>query len=253
MHTPGPVYESGLAYHCGVSVSSHPILQSLTSPVFRRILAFTDQAILVLNHSTSQYDFVSDNITNLVGFSAADFIEKGGEFAEGLVHPSDLEFLKRVVYPAYSRCLAMIAPLEGTETKFSHTCRLRKADGTYSQFLHQSVPLSFENDQVLISLLVVTDISMFKKDSTIAYRAIQFEKSGRTRVLAACSSGNSMFSEREIEVLAMTAQGLTEKQIADRLSLSIFTIKTHRKNMFRKARVKNSAELVRYGIANLSI
>jgi len=49
---------------------------------------------------------------------------------------------------------------------------------------------------------------------------------------------------KEKEVLALVANGLTTKEIADRLNVSHHTIESHRKNLLRKWEAKNSAELV---------
>ena len=51
-------------------------------------------------------------------------------------------------------------------------------------------------------------------------------------------------TKREIEVLNQVALGLTTKEIAGKLSLSIETIKTHRRHLFAKLCVRNSIELV---------
>ncbi|UKE74141.1 LuxR C-terminal-related transcriptional regulator [Xanthomonas graminis pv. phlei] len=47
-------------------------------------------------------------------------------------------------------------------------------------------------------------------------------------------SGADLFSERELEVLALLAQGDANKQIARRLALSENTVKFHLKNLYRK-------------------
>ncbi|WP_369936602.1 LuxR C-terminal-related transcriptional regulator [Xanthomonas tesorieronis] len=47
-------------------------------------------------------------------------------------------------------------------------------------------------------------------------------------------SGAELFSERELEVLALLAQGDANKQIARRLALSENTVKFHLKNLYRK-------------------
>lgn len=41
-------------------------------------------------------------------------------------------------------------------------------------------------------------------------------------------------SEREIEVLHLIAQGLTNQEIADRLYLSLNTVKVHTRNIYGK-------------------
>lgn len=53
---------------------------------------------------------------------------------------------------------------------------------------------------------------------------------------------------REREVLQMLAEGLTAKQIASRLHLSVKTVETHRRQVMEKAGANSVAELVRYAI-----
>lgn len=52
-------------------------------------------------------------------------------------------------------------------------------------------------------------------------------------------------TSREKEVLQLVAHGYSTKQIADKLSISIRTVESHRINMLRKMRVSNSAELIK--------
>lgn len=56
--------------------------------------------------------------------------------------------------------------------------------------------------------------------------------------------------EREEEVIRLIADGLTTKEIADKLNLSFYTISTHRKNIFKKLRIRNSSELIGYALKN---
>lgn len=54
-----------------------------------------------------------------------------------------------------------------------------------------------------------------------------------------------LLTRREIEVLKLIAEGLTNQEIADRLFVSASTIDSHRKNLISKLQVKNTAALVR--------
>lgn len=52
-------------------------------------------------------------------------------------------------------------------------------------------------------------------------------------------------SERELEVLKLIADGYTNVEIADKIFLSKRTIEGHRQSLIEKAKVKNTAELVK--------
>ena len=57
-------------------------------------------------------------------------------------------------------------------------------------------------------------------------------------------------SDREKEILVSVAQGLLNKEIADRHHISINTVITHRKNITRKIGIKTVAGLTAYAILN---
>ncbi len=55
-------------------------------------------------------------------------------------------------------------------------------------------------------------------------------------------------TNREIEVLKLIAEGLTSKEIAERLHVAVSTINTHRKSLHFKVGVNNNTLLVKYAI-----
>lgn len=57
-------------------------------------------------------------------------------------------------------------------------------------------------------------------------------------------------TEREIEIIKYIAEGLSNKQIADKLNLSTHTVNTHRKNIMNKLEVNNTAGIVMYAVKN---
>jgi DNA-binding NarL/FixJ family response regulator len=60
--------------------------------------------------------------------------------------------------------------------------------------------------------------------------------------------GPAQLSDRELEVLQLLGQGISTRDIADRLHLSIKTIESYRANIKRKLDLKNAAELMRYAV-----
>lgn len=60
------------------------------------------------------------------------------------------------------------------------------------------------------------------------------------------SAGLNQLSEREIEVINQIRDGLSSKEIADKLAISIKTVEVHRHNILKKLKVKNTASLINY-------
>ena len=61
---------------------------------------------------------------------------------------------------------------------------------------------------------------------------------------------HEQLSDREIEVLKLLATGLANKEIADKLFISIHTVVSHRKNITQKTGIKSQAGLTIYAISN---
>jgi DNA-binding NarL/FixJ family response regulator len=62
------------------------------------------------------------------------------------------------------------------------------------------------------------------------------------------SSSQDTLSEREIDVLKLLASGLANKEIADKLNISINTVMSHRKNISQKTGIKSVSGLTIYAV-----
>ncbi len=89
--------------------------------------------------------------------------------------------------------------------------------------------------------------------------AIKFleQKSKQNNVTAKISSminknpdNSEVLGEREKEVIVSLVQGMTNKEIADHLCISINTVITHRRNIARKLQIHSPAGLTIYAIVN---
>jgi two-component system response regulator NreC len=60
--------------------------------------------------------------------------------------------------------------------------------------------------------------------------------------------GDVPLTRRELEVLALVVNGMTNQQIADQLFISPRTVDTHRTNIMQKLNIHDLANLVRYAI-----
>ena len=59
---------------------------------------------------------------------------------------------------------------------------------------------------------------------------------------------HEVLSKREIEILTMFAEGFINKEIADKLFISIRTVESHKNHIMQKLNLKTQVELVKYAI-----
>jgi len=59
---------------------------------------------------------------------------------------------------------------------------------------------------------------------------------------------NKVLSKREVEVLRLIASGMSNREIAEKLFISIRTVDAHRNHIMQKLHLKSTAELVKYAI-----
>jgi DNA-binding NarL/FixJ family response regulator len=75
---------------------------------------------------------------------------------------------------------------------------------------------------------------------------------GRLAEMPATSSTEDIpeieFTKRELEVLALTAEGYTNQQIADKLFTSKRTVEGHRQSMINKTGTRNTIALIKYAL-----
>ena len=75
-----------------------------------------------------------------------------------------------------------------------------------------------------------------------------FLSASLSRQSARSDGPRPILSEREAEILACLARGMSSKQIAAEHDLSVRTVETHRQNIRRKLRIEGQAELIRYAV-----
>jgi len=73
----------------------------------------------------------------------------------------------------------------------------------------------------------------------------QLKKGDKTVVI---TTRRSKLSKKEKEILQFLVKGMSSREIAEKLQLSVRTVDNHRANMMRRLQVRNAAELVKTAV-----
>ena len=83
-------------------------------------------------------------------------------------------------------------------------------------------------------------------DSTVSHKVVERLMQSKEDQARIKNNAYGTLTGREQEVLVLVAEGLTNKQIADRLFISIKTVKNHRASIMQKLDLHSTHELIRY-------
>ena len=85
---------------------------------------------------------------------------------------------------------------------------------------------------------------------TVPSEAKVVVEGGKSEKETASAAQQEVLSEREREIVGCIVRGMTNKEIADNLFISVNTVLTHRKNISRKLNIHSVSGLTIYAIVN---
>ena len=101
-------------------------------------------------------------------------------------------------------------------------------------------------EELIQSIRTVHEGGMFLSNTITELVVNSYMKESQSGVHDAAKS----MSTREREILQLLAEGYNNKDVSEKLNLSVKTVETHRANIMRKMEFKNVTELVLYAVRN---
>lgn len=209
---------------------------------------FSDSSscFVMLDLISMNFVCISKDVKKIFGYDAEDFMNGGLAFGFELVHPKDLIILKDLHEKLFSYYYA--TPVnERTQLKFTYNLRFRRKDSSYMHILQQTAFNKIsEHGRPLVDFSTVTDITPFKKDNHITLAVHKLNTKGEYEQVYKEDFFNYdfAFTPRQLEIISLISKGLTTREIAAYLFLSIDTVKNHRKNILKMTGSKNVVEVV---------
>jgi DNA-binding CsgD family transcriptional regulator len=204
---------------------------------------FASQFLVVFEVWRQQCCYSSPGATRLLGYEAS---ELSLELLYQAIHPADLAAVMRGSELA-SEFLQQREPsaADGDEPAppcFSIDYRLRCRAGHYLHVLRQNFIIAQdEQGRPLATASLFTDITAHKNTEDVRFSLDRPEFASWLAARKGKREEDEL-SSREQEILRLILAGETNAAIAEKLFISYFTVKTHRRNIQRKIKSRNISQ-----------
>ncbi|WP_201799517.1 LuxR C-terminal-related transcriptional regulator [Zobellia amurskyensis] len=179
-------------------------------------------------------------LEKLTGYTLSEF---NTEDLVHYIHPDERELVNRLTQEAVKYVVK--TDLRKGHAHLFLSFRFKKKDGTYIRMLRQSSSYELDNQGRMVSnFSLLTDISFIDSSNRVEwyFDAYGVDLDEFKRLIYAVY--DNFFTPREKEIINLIDKGYTSERIANALFISIHTVSTHRKTIFRKAGVNTVTDLI---------
>lgn len=224
----------------------------------RHLLSADDPALIfencLVDHSGRQFACIYGFCKERPSCYKDELLQQQLDFHELSFYPEDRKIWCDRAFPDILRFIGSEPASELPDYRFIFNHRYIRKDGSISQFMHEGVlTFSEDNRMPLLNLHVFFEIADIKSDETMILTIFRYSADmGYQKVFTRAYSAKlaSSLSQRELEIVRFCQEGLSSKMIAEKLNLSIHTVKNHKRNCMEKTKTHNISELIHVCIQN---
>lgn len=207
-----------------------------------------DYFYYIFNVKESRFDLISEEVETLLGYKRKDldlhaFLNK--------IHPDDQPWFLNIENKV-SEFFGKLNLEQIPNYKVRYDYRMRKSNGEYIRILQQVITIQHnETGGILKTLGVHTDISHIKMEGNpvLSFIGLNGEPSYiDVDIHKLFPTPSNFLTQREIEILSLLVEGKETKEIAAELFITNETVSTHRKNLLRKSKARNTSEMIAMAI-----
>jgi len=217
---------------------------------------FRQHFFYILDYTKRKYLLLSGSVQHSFGHHPNSILEGGMDYIVDIFQKDDFVVLNNKIFPKVVRVFQNEPQSEHNKFVFDTNYRIRDQDKKLISILQSG---SYLTDPVTLlptfSYGICMNITPFKNDTCMTHVINKFDiETGGYQHYSTNyffpDQKESNMTKKEIEVLLHLAEGISSKQIADKMKISINTVSNHRENMLKKTNTKNTTELIVFAIRN---
>ncbi|WP_221392676.1 LuxR C-terminal-related transcriptional regulator [Dyadobacter sp. NIV53] len=187
--------------------------------------------------------FLSRNSAAFFGFRDEELARKDFNDLKRLIHPDDFEPYQRIRH----RVREVIKQTPESEIfQYRFIVQYRFLRRNRYIVLHEESMYYPDETGRINRFTLFREVTSEQRFNHIQLEWYRINELGYQRISSYVPLDQDQeLTARETEVIQLIVNGLSSKEIADRLHISINTVKNHRSSLFRKTHSRNMADLVR--------
>lgn len=198
----------------------------------------------IFDTANLKYEWISPEVQEVLGWVPA---EVTANLMLKSVHPDDLPLFSKIesrihdfLSDHYNRV---------TEYKIIYHYRIKRKDGGFIRVLRQLFNVKGEGRMLRFG--IVTDITGLFPEGEPFLKIINWRDNTTHNIdISLRTKIKCPLSKREFEIASLIVNGLTSREISEKLFVSYQTVKTHRKNIYYKLGCNNEIQLTKAFLNN---
>ncbi len=216
--------------------------------VVKAMARLTYQSIYVIDYDRMKFEYVSENPLFLCGHTAQEVTEMSYEFYYSHVPPADLALLDLINNAGFDFYEQIPLTENRKEYTIYYDFHLIDIRGNCLLVNHKLTPLFLTDDGKIWKALCVVSLSNNRQSGNVMIykEGVNFVWCYDIEKQIWLTKPKHKLSNRALQILQLYAQGLSIKQIANRLFISPDTVKYHRRKIFEELGVRHVDEALFY-------
>lgn len=208
-----------------------------------KINPLPNQFVYVINVIDNKVIFCSKSVENIIGYKPG---ELNIELLLSIVHPDDQDIVFKAIKTAYE--FGQSGNFGSNHNLLQLNNRLKHKDGSYKHIMTSGEIIKTDKtNKMVYQKTCCTDITDIKGNNLIYIKIYLNDKLVFSLSNDAIAERKSRLTKSELRITEFLIDGLSSKQIAEKLTVSRHTIDTHRRNILKKLELDSTKALLFYG------
>lgn len=222
-----------------------PEALAYNASILDAITRTSGQSFYVIDFHKRNFAYVSSNPLFLCGRSSEEVKKKGYSFYEEVIPQEDLEMLLEISRKGFEMFYNLPKELR-VNFIISYDFRLVQPNRQQLMVNQKVTPILLTDSDEMWLALCIVNLSSCEEPGNVFIRMNGDLHHFRYSFTAKHWYGEDIttLSEREKQVLQLSAEGYANDEIADKLFIDINTVKFHKRKLFEKFNVANITEAV---------